>query len=255
MPQRCVSSGTAGTEGAAIAIEARSQPKVPAIQVLRGIAASLVVLNHYSMIYGESGSRRSWIVGSGFGDIGACGVDLFFVISGFIMVYTTTDKSGMRDAFDFIERRALRIYPLYWLWTTVLLLLWGGGFALTKSRLSVSYLINSYLLFPSFNGHNYHPVLGQGWTLSFEILFYLVFACTLLVKARRARVVVLALSFAALFLCGRFLLPDGSVRYLIADPMILEFLFGALAAEIMLRTRPCRPGFANRVLLYAPEQK
>jgi exopolysaccharide production protein ExoZ len=71
-----------------------SDRRLPALQALRGIAASLVVFFHFAQLYQERTPTPSWIHDSGFGDLGACGVDLFFVISGFIMVYTTRTKAG-----------------------------------------------------------------------------------------------------------------------------------------------------------------
>jgi exopolysaccharide production protein ExoZ len=60
--------------------------------VLRGIAASLVVFHHHSLVLKEYSPAHSWIVDSGLDKVGACGVDIFFAISGFIMVYTPRGK-------------------------------------------------------------------------------------------------------------------------------------------------------------------
>jgi exopolysaccharide production protein ExoZ len=164
-----------------------------------------------------------------------CGVDIFFVISGFIMVYTTRRKAGTKDALTFIKRRVLRIYPLYWVWTSSLLALWLGGVAERLWHYSAKYLICSYLLIPSFNGMYFQPLLGQGWTLSFEMFFYLVFGCAILLKLTSGKLPFLAAAFAVLVLLGRFLAPNSGMRYLLTNPIILEFLFGVFVAEVIMR--------------------
>jgi exopolysaccharide production protein ExoZ len=205
------------------------------VQALRGIAASLVVFHHFARLYQEGGSGPSWINASGLGDLGKCGVDIFFVISGFIMVYTTKRKVGARDALIFITRRSLRIYPLYWIWTTLLLVLWAGGVILRREHYSASYVIGSYLLFPSFNGLNYQPLILQGWTLSFEMFFYLVFSCGILLKLRSGKLLFTAVAFSVLALLSSLLAPDNGIRHLLGDPIIAEFLYGMFAAEVLSR--------------------
>jgi exopolysaccharide production protein ExoZ len=215
--------------------EAERDHRLPTVQALRGLAASLVVFHHFARLYQEGRPSPSWINASGLGDLGKCGVDIFFVISGFIMVYTTKRKVGARDALIFITRRSLRIYPLYWIWTTLLLVLWVGGVVLRRDHYSVSYLVGSYLLIPSMNGLNYQPLIRQGWTLSFEMLFYLVFSCGILLKLRFGKLLFAAVAFSVLALLSNLLAPDNGIRYLLGDPIIAEFLYGMLAAEVLSR--------------------
>jgi exopolysaccharide production protein ExoZ len=215
-----------------------SDRRLPALQALRGVAASLVVFFHFAQIYRERTPIPSWIHDSGFGDLGACGVDLFFVISGFIMVYTTRTKAGSNDARVFITRRILRIYPLYWFWTSLLLTLWLGGLAQRIQPYSASYVASSYFLLPSFNGLNFHPLVHQGWTLSFEMFFYLVFSCAIVLKLRSSKLPFLAVTFSICALLSRFLAPDNGLRYLLTNPISIEFLYGMLAAELLVKVRP-----------------
>jgi exopolysaccharide production protein ExoZ len=234
-----------------IATPTNRDTRLPAIQVLRGIAASLVVFHHYSLVLTEFSPAHSWIVDSGLGKIGACGVDIFFAISGFIMVYTTQSKAGVKDALVFVTRRGFRIYPLYWVWSTVLLALWASGFALTSHHYSVGFLITSFLLIPSFNGHSFHPLLDQGWTLSFEMLFYVVFAGCILLRLRKSKLAFLIGSFAMLS-CVSVLLPsDSGIRYLLSDHITIEFLYGVLAAEVLLRLPATFTAWWVRVLPFA----
>ncbi|AXC11308.1 Exopolysaccharide production protein ExoZ [Acidisarcina polymorpha] len=195
----------------------------------------MVVFYHYEWVLKEYTNRPSWIADGGFKTLGAAGVDLFFVISGFIMVYTTTKKAGAADALDFLRKRATRIYPLYWVWTTALLLLWLVGVALKSHHYQPSFLIHSYLLLPFFDGRNYHPFLSQGWTLSFEMLFYIVFSIGILINFKRWKLPFLCASFALLALFSLVLPEHNGLKYLFSEPIIIEFLFGVLAAQVLLR--------------------
>jgi len=212
--------------------------RLPSVQALRGVAASLVVYHHFARIFQGGSPSPSWIYRCGLGNLGACGVDIFFVISGFIMVYTTVGKDGTRDALTFLDRRILRIYPLYWVWTSLLLALWLTGIAKLGGtnqgqHYSISYLFKSYLLVPSFNGEYFHPFLAQGWTLSFEMFFYLLFSCSILLGLRSGRLPFLAVAFSVLALSSTFV-PGGGLAYLLSNPIIIEFLYGVLVAELLL---------------------
>jgi len=209
------------------------------------------VFHHYSLVLKDYSHASSWIINSGLGKVGACGVDIFFAISGFIMVYTTQRKAGVSDAFVFVKKRALRIYPLYWVWSTALLALWVGGIALTSHHYPTGFLVDSFLLIPSFNGHSYHPFLDQGWTLSFEMLFYGVFASAILLRPKNSRLAFLVAAFAMLS-CLSILLPSNSgIRYLVSDHIIIEFLYGVLAAEVLLRLPAVRAASWMRSLPFA----
>ncbi len=221
---------------------------MPGLQVLRGIAASLVVFHHFARVYKDGSPGHSWIYSSGLGDLGKCGVDIFFVISGFIMVYTTVEKSGADDALIFIKRRILRIYPLYWIWTSVLLALWLSGAVEQLRHYSTGYLVRSYLLIPAFNGTYFEPLLQPGWTLSFEMLFYVAFSCGVLLKLRSGKILFLAAAFSSMAVFARLLPPESGMRYLLTNPIIIEFLFGVLLAELITRLPAIRRNLLSRVL-------
>ena len=212
-----------------------SDKKLPALQVLRGVAASLVVFFHYAGILGRSGAKHPWLWTSGFGTLGASGVDIFFVISGFVMVITTQRKVGAADSRAFMKRRVLRIFPVYWIWSTVFLAILLVARGTADRRVSLPNIAASYLLIPHFNGTDFMPLLARGWTLSFEMLFYAVFSCTILLGLKRAKLPFLVCAFALLFALGH-LLPLGSgIRYLVTSTLILEFLYGVMIAEVLLR--------------------
>src|SRR6266568_2220826 len=100
------------------------------IQILRAVAALLVVFWHSAAAMPLYHHAPAWINQRNFSAIGNAGVDLFFVISGFIIMHThRPDASGLAAAGRFLKRRILRIYPLYWLWGTVLVAMWGAHVA------------------------------------------------------------------------------------------------------------------------------
>ena len=104
----------------------------------------------------------------------ASGVDLFFVISGFIMVYSSEDLFGARGAWrTFLTRRLVRIVPLYWLTTAITIPL----MSLTVDWQS---LLGSYFFIPYRAPSNaIVPLHGVGWTLNLEMFFYVIFAAAI----------------------------------------------------------------------------
>lgn len=193
--------------------------RLESIQILRGIAASMVVFHHFTAAVMDYAHANSMVVQSGIGRLGACGVDIFFVISGFIMVYTTREKDGAREAISFLRKRVLRIYPLYWIWTSVILIIWLTGIGLRAHLYGIRFIVGSYLLFPVANGDHFHPLLDQGWTLSFEMLFYLIFACVLCLSYKKVRLLILLVMFVAVYVIGGYLPSGSGIRYLFSiDP-------------------------------------
>ena len=171
-----------------------NERKILSIQALRGIAAILVVFCHSEQFISEFSTVHLKIyLGQCFGQFG---VDIFFVISGFIMVYISHNNFGDRRVIlPFLMRRFTRIFPIYWLMTliVVLLIIPSGlySYALPESQLAVvdaikstSYLFKSFLLIPindtSFNPPVVGPVIGVAWTLVYEMFFYYVFSLVLL---------------------------------------------------------------------------
>ena len=134
------------------------------------------------------------------------GVDLFFVISGFIMVWVAGAlPRGTASARDFMFARVTRIYPLWWLFAgaMALFLLYFKGVPWDPERLDPKeldgavHLIKSLFLWPQPT----HPVLGVGWTLVHEMYFYVGFALLLLCVPLRWRLRAL-LAWGAIVLIG-----------------------------------------------------
>jgi peptidoglycan/LPS O-acetylase OafA/YrhL len=123
------------------------------------------------------------------------------------MVVTTTGRpDGLGASLNFLRKRVLRIYPVYWVWTTVLLLLWGFKLADQAPSLTPSYVISSYFLWPALNDvGKWMPMINQGWSLSFELSFYLFFGASIALKTRRLTMLFLLAAFLALFALSKWL--------------------------------------------------
>jgi exopolysaccharide production protein ExoZ len=183
------------------------------IQYLRACAALAVVLFH----------THHGIV------IGQAGVDVFFVISGFVMWTVTAKPVGPGE---FLTHRLVRIVPLYWIATVLMAVHRGASFADT---------IRSLFFWPYRNemGEMW-PVLVQGWTLNFEMFFYVVFAASLLIP-RRFRLISLTAVLGVLAVAGLAWRPQSAFPWIWANPLHLEFLAGAWISDAWLRGQlPCR---------------
>lgn len=152
---------------------------IKSIQILRAIAAWMVVLHHLMQILFIGEQQSGW-----FGNLvwkGAIGVDIFFVISGFI-IYKSICNVKISSK-TFIIHRAARIIPAYWFFTIIVALIsyfYPDSIFITKYDLSL--LIKSLLFIPaeSPSGYGYVPLLTIGWTLNYEVFFYVsVFICLL----------------------------------------------------------------------------
>ena len=145
--------------------------KIQNIQALRGIAVLSVVFFHLLTIEQKYGGSKTIL--PDLLQFGMFGVDLFFVISGFVMVTVTRGKFQiLKQASRFIYHRAARIYPTYWVYSILVLIV----FLLQPSWVNNSQgnqanILASFLLFPSQT----LPLVMVGWTLIHEIYFYLVF--------------------------------------------------------------------------------
>lgn len=206
-------------------------PTLKSIQVLRAVAAIGVLTLHAATekithMGGEPGPFRNFL-------LGAAGVDLFFVISGFVMVYSSQSLFGRHEGpRTFILRRIARIAPLYWAVTiAIILYIYAAHGAQLWAIYSPMSLIASFLFwpYPRLDGFAF-PVHLLGWTLNFEMFFYAVFAFAILLP-RRAAVATVFVAFAALVALGRFtVLPLPFLFW--ANPIIFEFCFGMLLALI-----------------------
>jgi len=222
-----------------------TRPKLAWIQALRGFAVLFVVLTHARYFFLDT---PGWPLADGLLLPGAMGVDLFFVISGFIMVYTTRNLSGTpRDAADFLVRRFARVWPLYAVATAVWLAVNHQGFGWLTNWPPLRGLLLS-LTFQPVDTENvlfFSASLPLGWTLNFEMYFYLVFGLCLLLGRWRWLALAgwIGLTVIVIPLLKRDLTLDVmtnfrfSIAYLnlITNPIILEFLAGVAIGWLYLQ--------------------
>jgi peptidoglycan/LPS O-acetylase OafA/YrhL len=148
------------------------------------------------------------------------------------MVVATREVWGKPgQAWAFLKRRLIRIVPLYWLMTSVkLAILVAGGHALLTSW----HTISSFLFIPAWNDkREAYPVLVPGWTLFFEMFFYMAFACVLLV--RKAPLWPLTLTLVPLALIGFVAAPFESALLRLLDLQLIEFVLGMWIGWLVLK--------------------
>ena len=242
-------------------VDGRSEGEAPPIlyslQVLRGVAALLVMLYHYSH-YLKSTLRDTRVESLPFSG-GYAGVDIFFVISGFIIVYTTQAREHANAA-DFSLRRFFRVVPLAQLITL-------AYFLYVSARPPLGVLWRSLCLLPITDVDPPKfgfPVMPQAWTLPYELYFYALFAAALLLSHRwrvaLSSVAVVVSVFAFQWLLGgpitlvpnQVFLPAAQtgmvppeILGLMGNPILLEFIVGMLLACAFVRFGPLlRHGWA-----------
>jgi exopolysaccharide production protein ExoZ len=192
------------------------------IQALRALAASMVMLLHAAAF-----STQQDVSGTAVRVLNA-GVDIFFVISGFVMVVSNASR---RNARDFLTARLIRIIPIYWLATAVMVLvLVLHDEAPTASEIGLSLLLVPY---GDIRG-DMHPVLGPGWTLSYEMFFYFLFAATLWLPPRR-QVALLSICFLVLVALRPLGATAGAAGVRFTSLVLFEFVFGVLLGLIAHR--------------------
>jgi exopolysaccharide production protein ExoZ len=218
-----------------------SVPRNHHIQALRGIAASLVVLSHALDPLVEHGLLPLWFRPVAF-SMGGLGVTTFFVISGFIMTTISYDDFGhARNAVSFVKRRLIRIVPTYWIATVVAFMLYQL-LPLTRHPSLVEFAKSLVFVPYATPGlSDMQPVLGQGWTLNYEMFFYALFALALLLP-RRLGLLALLVTFMGIVVGGSFIKPlsdpssPTTIVTFLADPIILLFAVG-IALGILKRQR------------------
>lgn len=205
------------------------------IQLLRFVAAMLVVFYHTAALVPENNAVVHGIFWLG-QSIGFAGVDVFFVISGFIMAYTTMGSGGGREAGGFARRRVARIFSGYWPFFLLALLVFNWA---RPEHVAESNLMQSFFLWPQPLNRT---LLEITWTLSFELYFYLLFTFLIWWFTDRNRLLVCMVvtgSLLALNLYRHFCLNSFGLEHIyltpfwrqfLLSPFILEFFAGALVA-------------------------
>jgi exopolysaccharide production protein ExoZ len=198
--------------------------KFDSIQVFRAIAANAVVMSHLLGIEGKYGKGfvvlPDWI-----GQAGPAGVHFFFVISGCVMVFASR---GVKWS-DFMLSRMIRIYPIYWFYTSIFILVIVLAPQYVSFGLpSPASILKSYLLWPDSSA----PLLTVGWSLIFEMYFYMVLTLALALAVPLRLAIVLWTGLTILIV---LLSPQGTpLIMLISSPLTFEFIAGAMVGFVVL---------------------
>jgi exopolysaccharide production protein ExoZ len=198
------------------------------IQSLRGLAALSVLLVHAGLL-----------------GVGSAGVDVFFVISGFVM-WTSTRSFG-HSPWVFWKARLIRIAPLYYFYTCAFCLMW---YAHDRTTFPLDEVLKSMLFIPFTNSqdHGMMPVLGVGWTLNYEALFYLVFGFALLIERAKWRFLCVCAVLVMLVMARPFVDQQNAIAFRWTSPLFLEFLAGMAIGSLSQHVQQL-PRIAGALLL------
>jgi len=191
--------------------------KYESIQMMRGVAALSVVFMHIDMFQN-----------------GAFGVDLFFVISGFIMMHITDI-----DAKHFLQKRAIRIIPLYWsaiLLMSIIIIAIPGIFRTQEFKFE--FFIKSLLFIPYFftgqSGRTVSALHEVGWTLICEVFFYVSFFVGMKIN-HKYRHIISSLFLLVLVIIGLLVHSENTFIRFYCRPIMLEFALGMFAYKFLVR--------------------
>lgn len=196
------------------------------IQVFRGIAALMVVFHHsyasFAYYHGVNIAIMKYLA-----IIGKYGVDFFFVLSGFIITYSSYKYSGkLNDIKNYLSNRMTRVYLPYWPIGILMLILYWKLAAYSNGNRSISW-VTSFLLIPDGP-----PALSVAWTLVHEMLFYLIFIIFLLSK-KLWNVFAIIWSFAICYLLFNEIKVHSAFLSTLLSPYNLEFILGYILAYLL----------------------
>jgi len=202
--------------------------KLDGLQALRGFAAAYVLLFHLVPVSGL-GEMYPWL--KALARWGFAGVDLFFVLSGFVMWHTTCDKQGRVAARRFLLKRFARIYLGYWPWLAMACVMF---LLLAPAALAGKNLVGSLLLLEL---DDRRLVISVAWSLAYEAYFYALFA-GLMLAGPGGRLAIIgfgsialtAFNFWLLACCRETLGGDAAEGFFFLSPFVVEFFAGSLAA-------------------------
>jgi exopolysaccharide production protein ExoZ len=210
-------------------------PRLQSIQYLRGLAAAMVVFFHATP--------------PEVGLIGAAGVDIFFVISGFIMWALCADRSV--SPAKFFGERIIRIFPLYLMYTTILAMAAGlvpGAFPRLHATFEHYVLSIFFIPYRDSQTGMILPIIAQGWTLNFEMFFYVIVAISLFFQSLW-RFSFIASLLVILPIAGWFAKNDNALVATYTNPIVLEFLAGI--GICILRRKNLLPGARKSLVIFS----
>jgi peptidoglycan/LPS O-acetylase OafA/YrhL len=232
------------------------QRRILSIQVLRGLAALSVVLSHAyvraELSYPELFEGEGQLLSQMLTKLGHSGVDLFFIISGFVMVSVHGDDFRRKGAFrTFMAKRLTRIVPIYWMLTTLALtiLIARPSMFHYSRELDWAWIAASYSFIPweSANGLRL-PLLSLGWTLNYEMYFYLIFSALLFLPKIFFLPLLGTYFVASIFLVGHFASDTSPFVEMVTSWLLLEFYAGCVIG-FLWRKGIVMPSAVGRVFL------
>lgn len=203
--------------------------QLASIQVLRALAAIMVTVAHASEEAKYFYGFTPWIETDPFGK----GVDLFFIISGFIIYYSSVKLFDLpRPHVQFIKNRLIRVVPIYYIFTTlmIMVIIFAPG-GVKEAKFDVYQFISSYLFFPyeRYDGR-ISPILSLGWTLNYEMFFYAMFSLCLMVSRAHVALCTIILLFVLSVLGALGVGAEFAAIRFWTNSIILEFAMGILIA-------------------------
>lgn len=202
-----------------------AHPTIHSIQYLRAVAALMVVFHHLIIQIDVYEVVLNTI------SVGAAGVDVFFVISGFVIWFVTHGKDV--SVGEFFAKRVIRVVPIYWLITLVIAsAATAAPYMFKSTQFEFAQLIQSLFFVPHYSlglPGNVYPILVPGWTLNYEMFFYLVFG--LLLVAPRQIPMILLSAFSVLVILGIVFEPQNALLKTYTSGLLLEFVAGVFIAK------------------------
>lgn len=203
------------------------------IQYVRAASCLAIVINHATIHFHR-------VV-----HMGSARVAVFFIMSGFVLWLITAGRAN--DPGLFLARRLVRIIPLYWIVTILVFMKEIAGFSTHATSTPYDFIL-SLVFVPHYNGSGQlFPVLVPGWTLVFEIFFYISFAFLLILQERR-RIIAATVLFGGLSAIGYIFHPTNPALATYTSPILLDFLAGAWLARLWVADR--MPRWVAAALLF-----
>lgn len=203
------------------------------LQVVRAIAALSVVVDHAfaTPFNGLISDSNYNYIHHALNCLGAFGVDVFFVLSGFLMVFTQKDS---KTSYRFIKDRVIRIYPAYIIYSTPVIIYAILSSGYDHGINNITQLVQNYALLPGVAGLSYNNANYPGWTLVYEMFFYFTFSACLMITRDKARLtVMISTIFIAMLLISRLAFDARNDDYQLTDfnfisgnMIIIDFVFG-----------------------------
>ena len=208
--------------------------KLRSIQLIRMVAALMIAFLH-AIGTQVNPSHRPLPFGDRLIDALGSGVDIFFILSGFIIAFSAGRYVGGKESLLFLKKRFLRLNPLYYIATLFCLAVNWHHLSVHSLLPGSARILNSVMPLPVADGKQFNGyILMVAWTLSFEWFFYLLFALGIVGRFRHKGPFLIALGLLLVACFYVFPITDFRLKF-ITNPILLEFLLGIFLYEVYSR--------------------